>query len=108
MSFPTRCSRSAGDCGDGVIDTRSQRAMRYSLELAAKDREKGVDIDGDDVPAPQSKTACGHCGRMVWTPCRNTRDMDPVDGFNNDGGCHAALIRLGGGERGRTLIHVER
>jgi hypothetical protein len=45
---------------------------------------------------------CRYCNRIVAAPCRNTRDMDPVDGLNNDGECRAVLIRLGGGERGHT------
>jgi hypothetical protein len=28
--------------------------------------------------------------------------MDPVDGVNYDPNCHSVLLRLGGGERGRT------
>ena len=43
---------------------------------------------------------CRYCGRHAVIPCRNTRDMDPVDGLNRDVTCNAVLMRLGGGERG--------
>lgn len=43
---------------------------------------------------------CRFCSRMGSNHCRNTRDMDPVDGFNFDPECHKALLVLGGGERG--------
>jgi hypothetical protein len=47
---------------------------------------------------------CRHCCRIGarTEPCRNTRDMDPVDGNNHDPACHAALVAMGGGERGRS------
>lgn len=45
---------------------------------------------------------CRYCGRDRSEPCRNTRDMDPEDGFNNDVDCHIALLELGGGERRRS------
>lgn len=42
---------------------------------------------------------CDYCNRMVHVPCRNTRDMDPIDGGNTSVYCHSALVKLGGGER---------
>lgn len=45
---------------------------------------------------------CKFCGRMRGVHCKNTRDMDPVDGSNHDPQCHEALVTYGGGERGRT------
>ncbi len=45
---------------------------------------------------------CRHCCRIGMGQCKNTRDMDPVDGDNHDPACHAALVALGGGERRRT------
>lgn len=48
---------------------------------------------------------CANCGRSVGkAACRNTRDMDPVDGGNSDPICHAALHRAGGGERGYLAL----
>lgn len=46
---------------------------------------------------------CRYCHRMRGVHCKSTRDMDPADGYNHDPECHAALVRLGGGERGRTV-----
>lgn len=50
---------------------------------------------------------CRYCARMRSMHCRSTRDMDPVDGCNDDPQCHAALVALGGGERGRTKADFE-
>lgn len=48
---------------------------------------------------------CANCGRSSGRPaCRNTRDMDPVDGGNSDPICHAALHKAGGGERGHLAL----
>lgn len=53
-------------------------------------------------------TRCRYCGRETEVPCRNTRDMDPVDGFNRDPGCNRALSDLGGGERRYVQPESER
>ncbi len=51
-----------------------------------------------------SKTEkCRWCKRIAVTVCKNTRDMDPEDGFNRDRVCHEILDGLGGGERGFRL-----
>lgn len=55
---------------------------------------------------PDANALCHYCGKSTRTPCRNTRDMDPVDGFNNDPGCNKALSDLGGGERGYVYAPV--
>jgi len=46
---------------------------------------------------------CRYCGREAASVCMNTRDMDPIDGFNGDPMCNKALHDLGGGERGFQL-----
>lgn len=60
-----------------------------------------TDDTAPSLPALEGsgKTQCKYCGRHSSSPCRNTRDMDPEDGFNPDTTCHVELARLGGGER---------
>ena len=45
---------------------------------------------------------CRYCQRIRGHHCRNSRDMDPEDGFNFDPACHDALVKIGGGERMRS------
>lgn len=51
---------------------------------------------------------CRWCGRdRGAATCMNTRDMDPDDGFNRDPVCNQTLVRIGGGERRRTMKDIE-
>jgi len=83
------------------IGARIQAALDAGLDVEiritpTKDRRPGRIIDG--LPAAG---VCPFCGRPRCVPCMNTRDMDRIDGMNTDPICHAALVYLGSGERGR-------
>ncbi len=82
----------------GAAEKRQRDALKEAFESAQHD------FSALDAPQPDARDeptrTCRFCGKIAPIVCMNTRDMDPIDGPNNNPRCNKALSDCGGGERG--------